>query len=150
MGAKSSSIWWAPSCHSFPFIKVRIPISGTWMFHLTLRFFWVVCFSSPVPLVSRICPNDVCRIWKSGAKLRVDITLLGFENMSWIRGRRSFIFKGEGEWFCCSDHCSCSVTEWLWTIKTCSHSCVLSDPFWGIFWLFLLIIHLSILSYLST
>ncbi|GAB5579152.1 ankyrin repeat domain-containing protein 13A isoform X2 [Prionailurus iriomotensis] len=52
-------------------------------------------FTSWVPLVSRICPNDVCRIWKSGAKLRVDITLLGFENMSWIRGRRSFIFKGE-------------------------------------------------------
>ncbi|XP_074151363.1 ankyrin repeat domain-containing protein 13A [Sminthopsis crassicaudata] len=55
-------------------------------------------FTSWVPLVSRICPNDVCRIWKSGAKLRVDITLLGFENMSWIRGRRSFIFKGEDSW----------------------------------------------------
>ncbi|KAM8816884.1 ankyrin repeat domain-containing protein 13A [Rhynchonycteris naso] len=55
-------------------------------------------FTSWVPLVSRMCPNDVCRIWKSGAKLRVDITLLGFENMSWIRGRRSFIFKGEDNW----------------------------------------------------
>ncbi|XP_060238557.1 ankyrin repeat domain-containing protein 13A isoform X1 [Meriones unguiculatus] len=55
-------------------------------------------FTSWVPLVSRICPNDVCRIWKSGAKLRVDITLLGFENMSWIRGRRSFIFKGGDNW----------------------------------------------------
>ncbi|KFQ44779.1 Ankyrin repeat domain-containing protein 13A [Nestor notabilis] len=35
-----------------------------------------------------------------GAKLRVDITLLGFENMSWERGRRSLIFKGEdtGGW----------------------------------------------------
>ncbi|XP_075391032.1 ankyrin repeat domain-containing protein 13A [Tenrec ecaudatus] len=55
-------------------------------------------FTSWVPLVSRICPNDVCRIWKSGAKLRVDITLLGFENMSWVRGRRSFIFKGEDNW----------------------------------------------------
>lgn len=54
-------------------------------------------FTSWVPLVSRICPNDVCRIWKSGAKLRVDITLLGFENMSWIRGRRSLIFKGGGK-----------------------------------------------------
>nr|XP_048305671.1 ankyrin repeat domain-containing protein 13A isoform X2 [Myodes glareolus] len=55
-------------------------------------------FTSWVPLVSRICPNDVCRIWKSGAKLRVDITLLGFENMSWIRGKRSFIFKGGDNW----------------------------------------------------
>uniref|UniRef100_A0A8D2LVF4 Ankyrin repeat domain 13A n=1 Tax=Varanus komodoensis TaxID=61221 RepID=A0A8D2LVF4_VARKO len=53
-------------------------------------------FTSWVPLVSRVCPSDVCRIWKSGAKLRVDITLLGFENMSWERGRRSLIFKGEG------------------------------------------------------
>lgn len=52
-----------------------------------------------VPLVSRVCPSDVCRIWKSGAKLRVDITLLGFENMSWERGRRSLIFKGEGMLF---------------------------------------------------
>ncbi|XP_075754970.1 ankyrin repeat domain-containing protein 13A isoform X1 [Pelodiscus sinensis] len=57
-------------------------------------------FTSWVPLVSRVCPNDTCRIWKSGAKLRVDITLLGFENMSWERGRRSLIFKGEdtGGW----------------------------------------------------
>ncbi|XP_021268778.1 ankyrin repeat domain-containing protein 13A isoform X2 [Numida meleagris] len=52
-------------------------------------------FTSWVPLVSRVCPSDVCRIWKSGAKLRVDITLLGFENMSWERGRRSLIFRGE-------------------------------------------------------
>ncbi|NWS88456.1 AN13A protein, partial [Toxostoma redivivum] len=53
-------------------------------------------FTSWVPLVSRVCPSDVCRIWKSRAKLRVDITLLGFENMSWERGRRTVIFKGEG------------------------------------------------------
>ncbi|NWS13384.1 AN13A protein, partial [Pachyramphus minor] len=47
-----------------------------------------------LPLLSRVCPSDVCRIWKSGAKLRVDMTLLGFENMTWERGRRSVIFKG--------------------------------------------------------
>ncbi|NXM77688.1 AN13A protein, partial [Serilophus lunatus] len=47
-----------------------------------------------LPLISRVCPSDVCRIWKSGAKLRVDMTLLGFDNMSWERGRRSLIFKG--------------------------------------------------------
>ncbi|XP_061458577.1 ankyrin repeat domain-containing protein 13A isoform X2 [Rhineura floridana] len=57
-------------------------------------------FTSWVPLVSRVCPSDICRIWKSGAKLRVDITLLGFENMSWERGKRSLIFRGEdtGHW----------------------------------------------------
>lgn len=52
-------------------------------------------FTSWIPLVSRVCPSDVCRIWKSGASLRVDITLLGFENMTWIRGRRSYIFRGD-------------------------------------------------------
>ncbi|KFP70365.1 PREDICTED: ankyrin repeat domain-containing protein 13A [Acanthisitta chloris] len=57
-------------------------------------------FTSWVPLVSRVCPSDVCRIWKSGAKLRVDLTLLGFDNRSWERGRRTLIFKGEdtGGW----------------------------------------------------
>ncbi|XP_029427829.1 ankyrin repeat domain-containing protein 13A isoform X2 [Rhinatrema bivittatum] len=55
-------------------------------------------FTSWVPLLSRICPSDVCRIWKSGAKLRVDATLLGFENMSWIRGKHSYIFKEEDNW----------------------------------------------------
>ncbi|NXK43906.1 AN13A protein, partial [Chauna torquata] len=68
----------------------------------SLEYFIFTCclFSFVVPLVSRVCPSDVCRIWKSGAKLRVDITLLGFENMSWERGRRSLIFKGEdtGGW----------------------------------------------------
>ncbi|XP_067295409.1 ankyrin repeat domain-containing protein 13A isoform X2 [Pseudorasbora parva] len=52
-------------------------------------------FTSWIPLVSRVCPSDVCRIWKSGACLRVDTTLLGFENMTWIRGRRSYIFREE-------------------------------------------------------
>ncbi|XP_029961627.1 ankyrin repeat domain-containing protein 13A isoform X1 [Salarias fasciatus] len=54
-------------------------------------------FTSWIPLLSRVCPSDVCRIWKSGACLRVDATLLGFENMTWIRGRRSYIFRGDAD-----------------------------------------------------
>lgn len=52
-------------------------------------------FTSWIPLLSRVCPSDVCRIWKSGASLRVDATLLGFDNMTWIRGQRSYIFRGD-------------------------------------------------------
>lgn len=36
-------------------------------------------------------------MWKRGESLRVDTSLLGFEHMTWQRGRRSFIFKGQGE-----------------------------------------------------
>lgn len=50
-----------------------------------------------VPLVSRICPSDTYRVWKSGQCLRVDTTLMGFDQMTWQRGNRSFIFRGQGQ-----------------------------------------------------
>ncbi|XP_074700991.1 ankyrin repeat domain-containing protein 13B isoform X2 [Strix aluco] len=50
---------------------------------------------SPVPLVSKICPSDTYKVWKSGQNLRVDTTLLGFDHMTWQRGNRSFVFRGQ-------------------------------------------------------
>ncbi|XP_064612137.1 ankyrin repeat domain-containing protein 13B-like isoform X2 [Liolophura sinensis] len=53
-------------------------------------------FTSWVPVVSRMCPSDTYRVWKSGSAVRIDTTLLGFDNMKWQRGKRSYIFQGSG------------------------------------------------------
>lgn len=47
-----------------------------------------------VPLVSRILPSDICKIYKSGANIRLDTTLVDFSDMRWERGDISFIFNG--------------------------------------------------------
>ncbi|CAD7012919.1 ankyrin repeat domain-containing protein 13C [Ceratitis capitata] len=52
-------------------------------------------FASWVPLVSRMLPSDICRIHKSGSSLRLDTTLVDFNDMRWERGDISFIFRGD-------------------------------------------------------
>ncbi|XP_059488766.1 ankyrin repeat domain-containing protein 13C-B [Neocloeon triangulifer] len=52
-------------------------------------------FQSWVPLVSRILPSDICRIHKRGSSMRLDTTLVDFNDMKWERGDISFIFNGD-------------------------------------------------------
>lgn len=54
-------------------------------------------FTSWVPLVSRMCPSDTYRVYKSGSNVRIDTTLIGFDQTSWQRGNRSYIFKGQAD-----------------------------------------------------
>ncbi|XP_037949868.1 ankyrin repeat domain-containing protein 13D-like [Teleopsis dalmanni] len=51
-------------------------------------------FTSWVPLMTRYCPSDTYKVYKRGANVRIDTTLLGFDSNQWQRGNRSYIFKG--------------------------------------------------------
>ncbi|XP_037513732.1 ankyrin repeat domain-containing protein 13D [Rhipicephalus sanguineus] len=68
-------------------------------------------FTSWVPLLSRMCPSDTYKVYKSGANVRIDTTLLGFDQSNWQRGRRSYIFKGQEDLALMMevDHDSCQV-----------------------------------------
>ncbi|KAF9092193.1 Ankyrin repeat domain-containing protein 13C, partial [Mortierella sp. AM989] len=53
--------------------------------------------SEGVPELGGLCPNDTYHIWKKGNCVRMDTSLVGFENMKWIRGHISIIFRVDPE-----------------------------------------------------
>lgn len=73
-------------------------ISWGWfsILYLTSNFY-VNFHLFSVPLVSRMCPSDTYKIFKQGSKVRIDTTLLGFDQGNWERGNLSYIFLGQSE-----------------------------------------------------
>ena len=53
-----------------------------------------VLFSS-VPLVSRLLPSDVCKIYKRKAAIRFDTSLVDLKESTWQRGDISFIYNSD-------------------------------------------------------
>ena len=41
-----------------------------------------------------MCPSDTYKVYKQGSNVRIDTTLLGFDQSSWVRGNRSYVFSG--------------------------------------------------------
>lgn len=67
--------------------------------------------STWIPGVSRWLPSDTIKIWKRVSDIRFDISLVGFENSAWKRGRLSFLLLGGSDnapahagRFVCLDH----------------------------------------------
>ncbi|KAI1705422.1 hypothetical protein Ddc_15747 [Ditylenchus destructor] len=50
-------------------------------------------FQTWIPLLSRILPSDTCKIYKRGCAIRMDTTLVSFNDRNWNRGDVSLIYN---------------------------------------------------------
>lgn len=50
-----------------------------------------------MPIVSRFLPSDTCKIYKRKTSIRIDTTLLDFNDHSWTRGDLTFLFNPEAK-----------------------------------------------------
>lgn len=54
-------------------------------------FYFVLKWKVHIPLLSFLCPNDKCPVWKKGANLRMDTTFKDFKNLKVIRNPFSYL-----------------------------------------------------------
>jgi hypothetical protein len=62
----------------------------------TPNFYIEMKWEVNVPLLSFLCPNDICKIWKFEDNVRMDYTFLDYKNMITKRSPMSYIFQGHG------------------------------------------------------
>ena len=58
------------------------------------------CDSIWFPVFSSVAPSDTYKIYKKGSNLRLDMTLLGLQKFTLIKGNISVIYKGRGNVDC--------------------------------------------------
>jgi hypothetical protein len=90
-------------------------------FYMELRW----DFTSWIPLLSRILPSDICKIYKKGANIRLDTTLVDFNDMKWERGDVSFLFTGKGSPV--RNGITRTLSDGTSSSKNSSHSLVVMD-----------------------
>ncbi|XP_021761961.1 ankyrin repeat domain-containing protein 13C-like [Chenopodium quinoa] len=82
---------WAKWCRRLPRLVATMRRMRDFYMEITFHF-----ESSVIPFISRIAPSDTYKIWKTGANLRADMTLAGFDGFRIQRSDQSVLFLGEG------------------------------------------------------
>ncbi|PPD98351.1 hypothetical protein GOBAR_DD04600 [Gossypium barbadense] len=82
---------WAKWCRRLPRLVGTMRRMRDFYMEITFHF-----ESSVIPFISRIAPSDTYKIWKTGANLRADMTLAGFDGFRIQRSDQSILFLGDG------------------------------------------------------